>query len=111
MTVSQTTDATFAVDVLASSTPVLVDFTASCCAPCRKMEPVLDQIAREEVDRLRVVSLDVDASPGTARRYGVLGMPTFALFVDGEVVTQFTGARPRPTLLRELEPHLSSVTA
>jgi thioredoxin len=106
MHVPETTDATFAGDVLGSSQPVLVDFTASWCGPCRMIAPVLAQIADDEVDRLKVVSLDVDVNPETTRRYGVMSMPTLALFVDGEIVKQLIGARPRAAILRELEPHL-----
>jgi thioredoxin 1 len=106
MTVAATTDATFATDVLGADRPVLVEFTADWCPPCKMIAPVLDQIARDEADRLRIVSLDVDANPETTRRYGVLGMPTLALFVGGEVVSQSVGARPRAAILREIEPHL-----
>jgi thioredoxin 1 len=101
-----TTDATFDADVLGASRPVLVDFTAAWCGPCRMIAPVLDQIATEEADRLQVVSLDVDENPEITRRYNVLGMPTLMLFVGGEPVTQLVGARPRAAILRELEPHL-----
>lgn len=106
MTVQHTTDATFATDVLTADRPVLVDFTADWCGPCRMIAPVLEQIATDEVDRLKVVSLDVDANPETTRRYGVMSMPTLGLFVGGELVSQVVGARPRAAILRELEPHL-----
>jgi thioredoxin 1 len=102
------TDATFAEEVLASATPVLVEFTATWCPPCRMLAPVLEQIAAEQAGRLRVVALDVDANPLTSRRYGVMSMPTLALFVDGQVVSQTVGARPRAAILRELEPHLAA---
>jgi thioredoxin 1 len=101
-----TTDATFAADVLAADRPVLVDFTADWCPPCKMIKPVLEQIATDEADRLKVVSLDVDENPEITRRYGVLGMPTLVLFIDGQVVSQTVGARPRAAILRELEPHL-----
>ncbi len=106
MSVPTTTDASFDADVLAASLPVLVDFTAAWCGPCRMIAPVLDQIAADEAGRVKIVSLDVDANPEITRRYGVLGMPTLVLFVGGEPVTQIVGARPRAALLRELEPHL-----
>lgn len=101
-----TTDAAFADDVLASETPVLVDFTAAWCGPCRMVDPVLEQIATDEAGRLRVVSLDVDANLVTTRDYAVMSMPTLALFVDGKVVTKIVGAKPRTMIMRELEPHL-----
>jgi len=106
VSVPTTTDASFDADVLAASLPVLVDFTAAWCGPCRMIAPVLDQIAADEAGRVKIVSLDVDANPEITRRYGVLGMPTLVLFVGGEPVTQIVGARPRAALLRELEPHL-----
>jgi thioredoxin 1 len=109
MSLTTTTDASFAADVLASSLPVLVDFTADWCPPCRMIAPVLAQIGADEAGRLRVVSLDVDANPVTTLKYGVLGMPTLALFVGGEVAVQFTGARPRTQIMGLLEPHLALV--
>jgi thioredoxin 1 len=107
MSVPTTTDATFAEDVLASPIPVLVEFTADWCAPCRMIAPVLDQILREEAGRLAIVSLDVDVNPEVTRRYNVLSMPTLALFSHGEVVSQTVGARPRTAILREIEAHLT----
>ncbi len=111
MSVVTTTDATFADDVLASTTPVLVDFTATWCAPCRMIAPVLEQVAVDEAARLRVVSIDVDANPVITGKYQVRSMPTLALFVAGEVVTQFVGARPRTAIMHELEPHLHGTIA
>ena len=106
MSLSMTSDAQFTQDVLTSDTPVLVDFTADWCPPCRMVEPVLEQIASDQAGRLKEVSIDVDANPATTARYGVMSMPTLALFVDGEVVTQSVGARPRAMIMRDLEPHL-----
>jgi thioredoxin 1 len=109
-TLPSTTDATFADDVLASTTPVLVDFTADWCPPCKMIAPVLDRIAAENADRLRVVALDVDANPQTAQRYNVLGMPTLALFVRGELVTTVVGAQPQQTIMKSLDPYLSAAS-
>jgi thioredoxin 1 len=106
MSLAITTDAAFAEDVLASATPVLVDFTAAWCAPCRMVAPVLEHIAIDEAARLRVVSIDVDANPVTRQNYQIMSMPTLALFVAGEVVTQFVGAKPRTVIMQKLEPHL-----
>ena len=103
-----TTDAGFAADVLESATPVLVEFTATWCPPCRMIAPVLARIAEEQAGRLRVVALDVDENPQATRRYGVMGMPTLALFVRGEVVTTIVGARPQATILQALEPYLAA---
>lgn len=103
-----TTDATFAADVLASTTPVLVEFTATWCPPCRMIAPVLGRIAEEQAGRMGVLALDVDANPETTRRYGVMGMPTLGLFVRGELVTTVVGARPQAMIMQALEPHLAA---
>jgi thioredoxin 1 len=100
-TVERVTDDGFTADVLESDVPVLVDFTASWCPPCRAMKPVLASLA-EERDDVRVVELDVDAHQRTAARYGVLSMPTFMLFRNGAPVLTLVGARPKARLEREL---------
>lgn len=107
-TLPTTSDATFADDVLTSDLPVLVEFTAGWCPPCRMIAPVLAQIAADLAGRLRVVAIDVDENPLTTRTYGVMGMPTMALFNGGEVVTTLTGARPRAMILKAIEPHLAA---
>jgi thioredoxin 1 len=96
------TDETFQQEVLESGLPVLVEFTASWCPPCRMIAPVLAEVAREEAHRLKVVELDVDANPGTTAAYGVLSMPTLMVFRDGEPVRSMVGARPKRRLLEEL---------
>jgi thioredoxin 1 len=106
MSVPVTTDATFATDVLTRGTPVLVEFTADWCPPCKMIAPVLEQIAADEAGRLAVVALDVDENPVITAKYGVQSMPTLALFVEGEIVAQLVGARPRAMIMRALEPHL-----
>jgi thioredoxin 1 len=94
-------DDAFTAEVLESETPVLVDFTAAWCPPCRVMNPILDSLAAER-DDLRVVKLDVDDNQVTAARYGVLSMPTFMLFRDGAPVLTLVGSRPRKRLESEL---------
>jgi thioredoxin 1 len=97
----QITDDQFASAVLASDRPVVVDFTAAWCAPCRVMGPVLDELAGERED-LRFVKLDVDANQTTAARYGVMSMPTFIVFEGGEPVLTLVGSRPKRKLAEEL---------
>jgi thioredoxin len=97
------TDDSFSEDVLASSTPVLVDFWATWCGPCKMVEPILADLASEWADRLRVVRLDVDANPVVVRRYGVMSMPTLMVFRDGEPVLRLVGARGRNHLMAELD--------
>src|SRR3954471_6787168 len=95
-------DAHFTAEVLESEVPVLVDFTAAWCPPCRMMEPILEDLARDR-DDLRVVQVDVDAEQATAARYSVLSMPTFMLFRDGAEALRLVGSRPRRRLEAELD--------
>ena len=102
MRIDAISDTTFAAEVLESDKPVLVDFTASWCPPCRAMNPILDEIA-ESRDDLRIVKLDVDDNQQTAAQYGVMSMPTFMLFSNGQPVQTLVGSRPRKRLESELE--------
>ena len=96
------TDESFSDDVLASTTPVLVDFWAAWCGPCRMVTPVLEEIAAEKAGELRVVKLDVDANPNTPRDFQVTSIPTLILFKNGEVVKRIVGAKGKSALLGEL---------
>ncbi|MFE2049486.1 thioredoxin family protein [Streptomyces sp. NPDC059459] len=100
--VPEVTDAEFDARVRGSELPVLVEFTADWCPPCRQMGPVLGALAAEEGHRLRVVQLDVDRNPVTTNAYKVLSMPTFIVFRDGEPVKSMVGSRPKRRLLEEL---------
>jgi thioredoxin 1 len=100
-TVHATTDDRFTADVLEADRPVLVDFTAAWCPPCRLMKPVLAELAAER-DDLGVVQIDVDEHQRTAAAFGVLSMPTFVLFRDGAEILRLVGARPKARLAREL---------
>ncbi|GAB3592533.1 thioredoxin [Angustibacter peucedani] len=102
MTVRETTDATFDDDVLAHDKPVLVDFWAPWCGPCRAVSPILDEIAGEHPDKISVVKINTDENPAVAARYGVTGLPTMNVYVKGELVKSITGARPKPMIVREL---------
>jgi thioredoxin 1 len=99
---AEVTDADFEAEVIGSDLPVLVQFTAEWCGPCRQLAPVLKDIAFEEGDRLRVVQIDVDRNPQTTVAYGVLSTPTLMVFRDGEPVRSMVGARPKRRLLEEL---------
>ncbi|MCX4856852.1 thioredoxin domain-containing protein [Streptomyces canus] len=99
---AEVTDTDFETEVLGSELPVLVEFTADWCPPCRQMGPVLTALAAEESERLKVVQLDVDTNPLTTNAYKVLSMPTFMVFRGGEPVRSMVGARPKRRLLEEL---------
>ena len=96
------TDDSFAADVLTSNTPVLVDFWAAWCGPCKMVAPVLEEIASEKAGELTVATLDVDATPTTARDFQVVSIPTMILFKDGAPVKRIVGAKGKAALLREL---------
>ncbi len=91
----EATDASFEREVLEASVPVLVDFTAPWCRPCRAIEPILEELEREHEGRVRLVRLDIDTNLGVPSRYGVLSLPTVMVFVDGEPVDTILGAQPR----------------
>jgi len=101
-TLTHVTDDSFQAEVIESDRPVLVDFWAAWCGPCRLMNPILEEIAAER-DDLKVVKLDVDANVATAARYGVMAMPTMLLFRDGAPVSSIVGARPKRRLDAELD--------
>jgi thioredoxin 1 len=100
--VTEVDDSSFDKEVLEAKLPVLVDFVGTWCPPCRALAPIVAQVAAETVGRARVVTIDADTSPGTARRYGVRGVPTLLVFRDGEKRAQHLGATTREKLLEML---------
>ena len=102
-TTKTVTDATFAEDVLQSDKPVLVDFWAEWCGPCKMVAPVLEEIAAENADKITVVKVNIDENPEVARQYRIMSIPTMSVFKGGEIVKTVVGAKPKAALLRDLE--------
>ena len=100
------TDATFEEEVLKSDKPVIVDYWAEWCGPCRMVAPVLEEIATEHAGKINVVKINIDENPQVAQRYQILQIPTLNVFSGGEVVKQVIGAKPKSALLRDLAEYI-----
>lgn len=100
-------DATFAAEVLNSPVPVLVDFTAVWCGPCKRLDPEVERLNAEWAGAVKVVKLDVDQNPGIAGQLGVLGIPALILFKNGQPVERLQGYLPKDRILAKLKPHLA----
>ncbi len=100
------TDDTFDEEVVLSDTPVLVDFWAEWCGPCKMVAPVLEELAGEKAGKLRVAKLNIDENPRIAQRFQVMSIPTLLLFKDGEALSRIIGARPKSQIVGELDKHI-----
>ena len=104
--IKHVSDATFASDVLQSTTPVLVDYWAEWCGPCKMIAPVLEDMAKNYAGRLTIAKLDIDANPGVTSKYGIRGIPTLILFKGGEVAAQKVGALSKSQLTAFIDSHI-----
>ena len=104
-------DESFNEDVLKSSTPVLVDFWAEWCGPCKMIAPFVDEIAKELNGNMKVAKMDVDANPNTPMMYDIQGIPTLILFKNGQPVQRIVGFRPKDSLMKDIRPHIEMAKA
>jgi thioredoxin 1 len=106
MEIKHVCESDFENEVISSSLPVLVDFTAVWCGPCKMLEPIVKQLAQEWEGKVKVVKLDVDDNAGLAIQYQVMGVPTLMLFSNGEPLERMTGYQPKQRILAKVSPHL-----
>ncbi|QTL03182.1 thioredoxin [Aquabacter sp. L1I39] len=100
MAIDKVSDQSFDQDVLKSGSPVVVDFWAEWCGPCRMVAPILDEVSEELGDKLKIVKLNVDENPETASKYGIMSIPTLLLFKDGKIASRQVGAAPKAKLVQ-----------
>jgi thioredoxin 1 len=105
--IPEISESTFDNEVLTASQPVLVDFSAVWCGPCKMLDPIVEELASEWNDKVKVVKLDVDHAPEIAMKYQVMGVPTLMLFIDGETHERITGFQPKDRIVSKLSPHLN----
>jgi len=105
--ITEIDEGTFDNEVLTAPEPVLVDFSAVWCGPCKMLDPIVEDLANEWSGKVKVVKLDVDHAPGIAMKYQVLGVPTLMLFIDGETRERITGFQPKDRIVSKLGPHIN----
>jgi thioredoxin 1 len=107
MEISAVTDTNFDSEVLRSDLPVLVDFGAAWCHPCKQLDPIVEELAEEWRGRVKVATLDIDSNVQTTVKYGVMGVPTLILFIQGQPKERLSGFQPKARIIERLTPHLS----
>tara|TARA_B110000438_G_C15490771_1_gene511327 strand:+ start:164 stop:484 length:321 start_codon:yes stop_codon:yes gene_type:complete len=106
MTTNPTIDSTFDQDISSTNLPVIIDFWAEWCGPCKQIGPILEEISEEKKDKLKILKLNIDENPVTPQKYGVRGIPTLMLFKNGNLIDTKVGSLPKSTLITWIDSHL-----